>query len=201
MPLQFYARARFQSEIWGKDASKQTLGPRRESEHATRATKAGREKGEREKERERQARRQEGKGPGVADARARLCGSECAGYITGRMPSFFSLALIVVATTRSNSTKKGLCWSRSRRSLLFDGAECVSRYARIPFVMCSSRAPISIEIDHPRGIEINDPRDQERGNFLGRLYLVSRMLLTYDRAFPFVYPSSSASTCCNCASS
>lgn len=118
MPLQFYARARFQSEIWGKDASKQTLGPRRESEHATRATKAGREKGEREKERERQARRQEGKGPGVADARARLCGSECAGYITGRMPSFFSLALIVVATTRSNSTKKGLCWSRSRRSLL-----------------------------------------------------------------------------------
>lgn len=113
MPLQFYARARFQSEIWGKDASKQTLGPRRESEHATRATKAGREKGEREKERERQARRQEGKGPGVADARARLCGSECAGYITGRMPSFFSLALIVVATTRSNSTKKG-CVDRAR---------------------------------------------------------------------------------------
>lgn len=43
-----------------------------------------------------------GKCPGVAGARARLCGSECAGYITGRLPSSFSLALIVVATTRSN---------------------------------------------------------------------------------------------------
>lgn len=57
------------------------------------------------KEEERRARMQaEGKPPGVARARARLCGSECVGYITGRMPSSLSLALIVVAATRSSST-------------------------------------------------------------------------------------------------
>lgn len=46
--------------------------------------------------------------PGVARARARLCGSECVGYITGRMPSSLSLALIVVVTTRSSSTPLSL---------------------------------------------------------------------------------------------
>lgn len=51
----------------------------------------------------------------MAGARARFCGSECAGYITGRMPSCFSLAFIVIAATCSNSV---MTLSRNRDPFL-----------------------------------------------------------------------------------
>jgi len=73
-----------------------------------------------------------GKPPGVARARARLCGSECVGYITGRMPSSLSLALIVVATTRSSSTCR-------YRDLWRSDVRCVLIYTPCQ----SARCPIS----------------------------------------------------------
>jgi hypothetical protein len=66
------------------------------------------EKGEEREEGARGRTQAGGKPPGVARARARLCGSECVGYITGRMPSSLSLALIVVAMTRSSSAPTSL---------------------------------------------------------------------------------------------
>ncbi|KYN23026.1 hypothetical protein ALC57_04810 [Trachymyrmex cornetzi] len=51
--------------------------------------------------------RQEGN-PGGGSCAGAACGSECVGYITGRMPSSLSLALFVVAATRSSSTPMSL---------------------------------------------------------------------------------------------
>ena len=46
--------------------------------------------------------------PGGGSCAGAVCGSECVGYITGRMPSSLSLALFVVAATRSTPTPMSL---------------------------------------------------------------------------------------------